>query len=199
VSSVALEEWRGASSRSLDEIESLHRLAEASSQSGPELKQQIVYAYATQTLAHFQRYCRAVHSEATGVLAGAVAPPGLEEVTRILFVRNRFLDRGNPTPASLGSDFARFGFRLWPELEAVDRSNLRRREELGQLCEWRNGITHGDIAPKRAAGRLIPRMAPVTRSPGLLDRWGDGKALPDSRMRETLVIASSHGRLQAEN
>jgi hypothetical protein len=157
VTSVALQEWRGASSRSLDEVESLHQLVHDMWGGELDLAQQIVYAYATLILAHFQRYCRAVHTETAGILADAVADPGLGDILMSLLVRDRFLSRGNPTPASLGGDFARFGFKLWPELEAVDQVNLRRRDELGQLCDWRNGITHGDIDLKRAAERLIPR------------------------------------------
>lgn len=66
--SAALEEWRGASSRALDEIELLHRQIEAVAVGGAALTQQISYTYATLIVAHFQGYCRGLHTEATRVL-----------------------------------------------------------------------------------------------------------------------------------
>jgi hypothetical protein len=156
--SVALEEWRGASARTLDELESLHRLVEETSPSAPALTRQIAYAYAALTLAHFQRYCRAVHTEAVDALVGEM--PGSAELARVLggvMVERRFLDRGNPTPSNLEQDFMRFRFKLWPNVEADDERNRRRKEKLMQLCGWRNAIAHGDISRRQAAGKLVPR------------------------------------------
>jgi hypothetical protein len=156
--SVALEEWRGTSARALDEIESLHRLVEETSESAPALARQITYAYAALTLAQFQRYCRAVHTEAVDALVGVM--PGSAELARVLggvMVERRFLDRGNPTPSNLNQDFMRFRFKLWPSVEGDDGRNRRRKEKLTQLCEWRNAIAHGDISRRQAAGKLVPR------------------------------------------
>ncbi|MCW2981168.1 MAG: hypothetical protein JWO14_2895 [Solirubrobacterales bacterium] len=156
--SVALEEWRGASARALDEIESLHRLVEETSETAPALTRQINYAYAALTLAHFQRYCRAVHTEAVDALVAVMpGPAALARVLGGVMVERRFLDRGNPTPSNLDQDFMRFRFKLWPNVEADDGRNRRRKEKLTQLCEWRNAIAHGDISHRQAAGKLVPR------------------------------------------
>jgi hypothetical protein len=156
--SVALEEWRGASARSLDEIESLHRLVEEMPQSAPGLTRQITYAYAALTLAQFQRYCRAIHTEAVDALVAAMpGPAALARVLGGVMVERRFLDRGNPTPSNLDQDFMRFRFKLWANVEADDGRNRRRKEKLTQLCEWRNAIAHGDISRRQAAGKLVPR------------------------------------------
>jgi hypothetical protein len=156
--SVALEEWRGTSARALDEIESLHRLVEETSHSAPALTRQIAYAYAALTLAQFQRYCRAVHTEAVDALVAVMPDPAaLARVLGGVMVERRFLDRGNPTPSNLNQDFMRFGFKLWHHVEADDRRNRRRKEDLTQLCEWRNAIAHGDISRRQAAGKLVPR------------------------------------------
>ncbi len=154
--SVALEEWRGASSRALDEIELLHRQIESVGSGGPTLTEQVNHAYATSLVAHFQRYCRAVHTESADLLVGGIVDPSLAAVVKSLLVRDRSLDKGSPTPGALGSDFGRFGFEFWPAVEAGDQPSRSGREKLGQLCEWRNGITHGDISRKRGAGRLMP-------------------------------------------
>jgi hypothetical protein len=154
--SVALEEWRGPSREVLDEIELVHGRVEGTGVGRRVLTQQVNYAYAALILAHFQRYCRAVHTEAANALVAALPDLALTQVLGGYLVEHRFLDRSNPTPSNLSRDFARFGFKLWPELEAYDRRNRRRKEKLEQLCRWRNGIAHGDIPKKRAAGHLIP-------------------------------------------
>jgi len=153
--SVALEQWRGPSSLALDEIELLYWQVEFAAPGEPALTEQINHHYVTLLVAHFQRYCRAVHTEAAEALA-ALFEPDLESVIESLFKQGRLLDRGNPTPTALGSDFSRFGFRFWQELEADDRLNLRHKKQLERLCEWRNGITHGDLPRKQAAGLLDP-------------------------------------------
>ncbi|HJZ36114.1 MAG TPA: hypothetical protein VJ204_07560 [Solirubrobacterales bacterium] len=155
--SVALEEWRGASARALDEIESLHRLVEERSQSAPALTRQITYAYAALTLAHFQRYCRTLHTEVANALVAGLPDPALARVLGGALIERRFLDRANPTPGNLNQDFGRFGFKLWLDIEADDGMSSTRKKELARLCDWRNAIAHGDISRKRAAGQLVPR------------------------------------------
>jgi hypothetical protein len=154
--SVALEEWRGPSSLALDEIELLYWQVECVGAGEPTLTEQIRHHYVTLLVAFFQRYCRAVHAEVADALASGVSDPKLAKLVEGLLDERRLLDRGNPTPTALGSDFGRFGFRLWQELEDGDRRTGMRKEKLGHLCEWRNGITHGDLPRKRAAGLLVP-------------------------------------------
>ena len=155
--SVALEEWRGASARALDEIESLHRLAEGAQQRGSALTEQITHVYAALILAHFQRYCRGAHTEATKALVEAMPHSRSAVVLEDLLTEGRHLDRGNPTPANLGRDFGRFGFNFWEAVDADDRRNRARRKELDRLCGWRNSIVHGDVPGNRASGNLEPR------------------------------------------
>jgi hypothetical protein len=159
--SVALEEWRGASSQALDEIEFVLRRVEGPVVGGHVLTQQLNYAYAALILAHFQRYCRAVHTEAANAIVALVPDPSLARILGGLLVESRLLERANPTPGNLSRDFERFGFKLWAAVEADDRRNRKRREKLGQLCEWRNGITHGDVSQKQAAGKLVPSKLDV--------------------------------------
>jgi hypothetical protein len=155
--SAALEEWLGRSSNALDEIELLHRRVESSGIRGRALIMQVNHAYATLITAHFQSYCRAVHTEVAQVLVGAVSDSRLGTVLEAGLTERRHLDKGNPTPANLGSDFGRFDFRFWGAVEAEDKDSEGRRVKLAQMCEWRNAIVHGDISRKRAAGLLVPR------------------------------------------
>jgi hypothetical protein len=154
--SSALREWRGTSGEVLDEIELVHRRVEGTGVGGRILTRQVNYAYATLIAAHFQGYCRAVHTEAARALAVTVLDSALASVFAGLLTEKRAVDRGNPTPRNLGRDFDRFGFGFWSHIEAADRRNRKRKEKLSQLCEWRNGITHADVSRKRAAGQLVP-------------------------------------------
>jgi hypothetical protein len=113
--------------------------------------------YAALILAHFQRYCRGAHTEATKALVDAMPHSRSAVVLEDLLTEGRHLDRGNPTPANLGRDFGRFGFNFWEAVVAEDRRNGARRRELDGLCHWRNGIVHGDVPGKRASGNLVPR------------------------------------------
>jgi hypothetical protein len=149
--SAALDEWRAGSGEVFDEIELMHRTVEGI------VRRQLTYAYVMLISAHFQRYCRDLHAETAQALVAHLMDPALGRILQSLLAQNRRLDKGNPTPANLGSDFARFGFRFWDAVEAGDRRNKGRKAELERLCEWRNAIVHGDIAKKRAEGRLIPR------------------------------------------
>lgn len=120
------------------------------------LTRQVNYAYVTLITAHFQRYCRALHKEASQTVAAGVPDPELARVLEGLFSHHRLLDRGNPTPRNVGTDFDRFGFRLWEAVEVSDQRNKSRKEKLRKMCEWRNAIAHGDISRKSGEGKLVP-------------------------------------------
>jgi hypothetical protein len=154
--SAALDEWRDVSGEALDEIELVHANADAVAAGSRLFTQQVNYVYATLITAHFQLYCRAIHTEVIQALVAQVSDPALAGVLEGAMTDNRFLDKGNPTPGNLGSDFGRFGFNFWAALEASDRRIKKHGAKLEQLCEWRNGIVHGDVSRKRAAGRLVP-------------------------------------------
>lgn len=152
----ALQDWRREACDVFDEIELVHGKVEGTGAGRRVLTQQVNFAYAALLTAHFQRFCRSIHSEATQVIVATVKDPALAGVIEGLLTENRTLDRGNPTPGNLGSDFRRFGFAFWKAVEADDNRNKRRKTKLEQICEWRNGIAHGDIPRKRAEGKLIP-------------------------------------------
>jgi hypothetical protein len=152
----SLEGWRGESSGELDEIEVVHGKVEGTGAGRRVLTQQVNFAYAALITAHFQRYCRSVHSEASQVIVATVSEEAIAGVLEGLLTENRVLDKGNPTPGNLGSDFRRFGFAFWDAVEKNDKRNAKRKTKLEQLCEWRNGIAHGDISRKLAAEKLVP-------------------------------------------
>jgi hypothetical protein len=125
--SAALEEWREGSDEIFDEIERMLQSVDGAGGDRRVVTQQLSYAYAMLITAHFQRYCRELHAEAAQILVARLLDPELAEILEGLLA-----------------------------IEASDRRNKDRKAELERLCEWRNAIVHGDIARKRAEGRLVP-------------------------------------------
>lgn len=64
---------------------------------------------------------------------------------RARMLEARKLDRGNPNPSNLGSDFGRFGFDFWNVIRATDARNELRQRHLESLSAWRNAIAHQDF------------------------------------------------------
>jgi hypothetical protein len=62
------------------------------------------------------------------------------------------LDRGNPNPGNIGSDFNRFGLAFWHEVDHQDSRNAARQVLLVELNEWRNAIAHQDFNPAVLGG-----------------------------------------------
>src|SRR5579875_2854608 len=84
----------------------------------------INYSYAALLSSHFQGFCRDLHSECIDLII-AIVPVQLEGLLRTEFAWNRSLDRGNPHPGAIGSDFNRLGVKFWAEVYAVDARNER--------------------------------------------------------------------------
>jgi len=122
--------------------------------------QQINYSYAALLSSHLQGFCRDLHSESIDHIV-AIAPVQMQAFLRAEFIWNRSLDRGNPHPGAIGSDFNRLGVDFWTEVYALDARNKRRRELLQELMEWRNAIAHQDFDPIVAGGAPALRLATV--------------------------------------
>ena len=96
----------------------------------------------------FQGFCRDLHSECVDHLVRAVRPAILHTALRAEFVFARKLDRGNPNPGNIGSDFTRLGLPFWDEVRRDYTRNEARQGRLDELSEWRNAIaTKTSIAP----------------------------------------------------
>jgi hypothetical protein len=98
--------------------------------------------------AHFQAYCRALHSDSTQMLVEAI-DPGIGAVLDANLSFRRQLDSGNAQPGALGIDFNRFVFKFWAAAEEADARNAARRRKLEAFNVWRNAIAHHDIDTRR--------------------------------------------------
>jgi hypothetical protein len=151
----SLIRWNGERADALDEIESAHAMVGGTERGRRYATQQINYSYVALLSSHFQGFCRDLHTECIERLV-AIFPAQLQGLLRAEFTWNRSLDRGNPHPGAIGSDFNRLGVDIWADVYVLDARNERRRELLQELIDWRNAIAHQDFDPVAPGG--IPTL-----------------------------------------
>ena len=156
----SLIRWNRERADALDEIENAHALVGGTERGRRYATQQINYSYAALLSSHFQGFCRDLHSECIDRLV-AIVPVQLQVLLSTEFAWNRSLDRGNPHPGAIGSDFDRLGVDIWAEVYALDARNDRRRELLQELIGWRNAIAHQDFDPVAPGGMPTLHLARV--------------------------------------
>jgi hypothetical protein len=110
------------------------------------------YAYVLLLCAHFQGYCRGLHTDAAQLLVEAI-DTGIAAVVDANLTFARQLDRGNAQPGAIGADFNRFVFEFWTVVKAADARNTGRQRKLEELNDWRNAIAHHDIESNRSGLR----------------------------------------------
>jgi hypothetical protein len=160
--SAALQEWSTVRAASLDEVENAHRSVGGTGPGRRYATQQINQAYAMLLSSHFQAFCRDLHTEYVEFLVAPVPSLDLREMYRRSLVFNRKLDRGNPNPGNIGSDFQRLDLPFWAAVDAHRPANPSRRALLEELNEWRNAIAHQDFAlAMLRAGRPALQLAQV--------------------------------------
>lgn len=117
------------------------------------------YAYVLLLCAHFQAYCRGLHSDATQVLVESI-DPGIGAVLSDNLSFARQLDRRNAQPGSISADFKRIGIEFWDVVNVADAHNATRQRQLEALNAWRNAIAHHDIESRRR--ELVPHEVTLT-------------------------------------
>ncbi len=114
--------------------------------------------------AHFQAYCRGLHTDAAQLLVEAI-DPGIASVVDANLTFARQLDRSNAQPSAIGADFNRLVFEFWTVVKATDARNAARQRKLEELNDWRNAIAHHDIERHRAD------LHPHTVTIAACNRW----------------------------
>lgn len=153
--------WSGSRRTTLDEIKAAHRQVGGIARGRRHATSQLNHAYALILAAQFQGYCRDLHTEAAGHAVAAARPLAMQPAVHELFVSGRKLDFGNPNVSGLGSDFGRFGMKLWPSVESDPRFRPPMRAALEALCVWRNALAHQDFKDPRLKGRTSLRLIEV--------------------------------------
>lgn len=140
----SLIRWQNERTEALDEIANAHAMVGSSERGRRMATQQINYSYATLLSSHFQGSCRDLHSECV-VRIITLLPARPHVFVHSEFTWNLSLNRGNPNPGAIGSDFGRLGMNFWADVYALDVRNHRRRELLEEMVMWRNAIAHQDF------------------------------------------------------
>ena len=162
--SASLQHWTKTRTDELSQIRNAHATVGGTSRGRRYATQQINHAYVMLLSGHFQGFCRDLNTERVDHIMNAMAPAvalTLLSALRVEFLRARKLDKGNPTPGNIGSDFNRLGVAFWPEVKALDRRNDRRQAYLERMNTWRNAIAHQDFDPTNLGGGTTLRLAEV--------------------------------------
>ncbi len=146
--SKALQHWKAESQAELDEFVKAHAAVGGQGRGRRHFTRQLNHGYLVAIAAQFQRFCRALPTEAAQRLAGAVPQADLNRALIRLLIENRKLDTGNAHDGSLGPDFDRLGLSFLAEVNAADLDNAVRRRKLEQLNVWRNAIVHQNFVLK---------------------------------------------------
>lgn len=159
----SLAKWEFTRLRALDEIANAHRMVGGFGPGRRFATQQLNHAYAVLLSSQFQGLCRDLHSECVRHLVRRVTPATLIPILEAEFVQGRKLDKGNPNPGNIGSDFTRFGIKFWDRVLRHDARNADRKMALELLNEWRNAIAHQDFDSNKLGGTTILHLTQVRR------------------------------------
>jgi hypothetical protein len=142
--SASLMLWQGSRLPCLVELEAQAAATAALAPPNPRLAEENLRGWVVLMSAHFQGFCRDLHTEVAVALSARVRK-SLAVMVQRSFTTNTALARGNPTLANLKSDFDRYGLAL--DLAAADPANHVRLRRLGQLNVCRNIAAHQAPVP----------------------------------------------------
>jgi hypothetical protein len=145
--SASFQRWDSERQAALDELEAAHRGIGGTGPGRRIATRQINQAYAVLLSSQFQGFCRELHSECADYFVQSIPPGLLRSSLCNVLVQNRRLDKGNPNPGNIGSDYNRFGLAFWDEVRSLDLRNQDRQNRLEELNHWRNAIAHQDFDP----------------------------------------------------
>jgi hypothetical protein len=128
----------------------------------PELEDENLRGYVMLLAAHFQGFCRDLHSECIQASAIAIPAPMLL-MFQTLCQQGRELDKTNAKYAGIKADYERFGLDLTVTLRA-DPTTVARNDgyitQINHLNAWRNYAAHHNALPPPYGG---PFSLPTVR------------------------------------
>jgi hypothetical protein len=156
--SQSLQQWLTVRTNELDEMENAHRSIGGIHRGRRYATRQVNHAYTVLLSSQFQGFCRDLHTECSGIIVASIQPPTLRPFMEEGFLRDRKLDKGNPNPGNIGSDYDRFAVTLWADLYALNPRNRERRVALEELNDWRNAISHQDFTRTGVSTIQLPKV-----------------------------------------
>lgn len=167
--SAAKQEWDTVARARLDALEQVQR--EVAGRVPPWAAEHLARGLFVILLAHFQTYARDLHDDAIEVHV-AHANPRQASILRDLARQGRDLDRKNPRPAALGSDFARLSIPVVGRVRAFGPASAQALWSLDLLATFRNAVAHGnegEVAGLVAHGDIAPTLRSFREQRGHLD------------------------------
>jgi hypothetical protein len=150
----SLLQWQGDRLPRLDFVDAQVTAITTANPPNPQLIDENLRGYVMLISAHFQGFCRDLHTECVQAVANAVPAPMLL-IFQTLCGRDLELDGANARYASIKADFERFGFDLTIALRAdpVTRPlNDGLITRINHLNAWRNYAAHHNKLPPEHGG-----------------------------------------------
>ena len=188
-----LTDCRNLSRQKLDEFENAHAAVSGGRKNRGRryLTEQLNHAYLVAVAAHFQKFCRDLHTEATNHMANTITNRDVQQVFLFVMRQGRKLDVGNASSANITGDFKRLGIgRIFDEVERLNALNKRRKTRLDQMITWRNAIGHQDF---RFTPQALAELQPTKPTLGWVRTWRSSLDQLASDLDE--VVAAYVGRV----
>ena len=185
----ALTIWSNDRIQKLEYMVDVHQRVGGSAQGRRFKTEQINHLFVVTLSGEFQAFCRELHDECSDYWVTLIAHANQRVVTRDLFVSGRILNHGNPNPSNLGSDFGRFGLKLWTEVTSQYASGQTWQDRLEVLIGWRNAVAHQDFSPGNRGGITSLTLRQVQEWRRTCNRLA--KAF-DKIMRDHLTTITGH-------
>jgi len=150
--SASLQTWQNVRLPSLAHIDVQCAACVAAVPPNAALIDENLRGYVLLLSAHFQGFCRDLHTECAQIIASKVRP-SLQILFQAQFSARRELDRGNANFNTVVTDFNRFGIAMKPALDALAGSAAL-KGDLHRLNEWRNAAAHQNA--------VLPPSGPLT-------------------------------------
>ncbi len=159
--SAALTYWTADRTAGLDDIHAQCAAGLTSPAPNARLADENLRGYVMLLSAHFQGFCRDLHTECIQVVCNAI-PASIEMrlMVQLQSLGGRDLDAGNARYEAIREDFERFGVDLRTGLGA-DPANAARVTMLSHLNLWRNYAAHYKKQPPAHGG---PFVLPTVRA-----------------------------------
>jgi hypothetical protein len=159
--SAALLAWHNDRQSRLREVETHCLAVQGQIPQNLTFLDETLRGYVLHLSAHFQGFCRDLYSECCQICIGMI-PAQLQPVAQAQFSKHLALEKGNPTYATIRTDFERFGFRL--DVHAVSPQAVHQLMDLGHLNSWRNKAAHQGTKP-------LVTGVPTALTVALVHKW----------------------------
>jgi hypothetical protein len=155
--SVSLLNWQNVRLPSLAHVDAQCAASITAVPPNAALVDENLRGYVLLLSAHFQGFCRDLHTEGVQIIVSEVRNPSLEILFQAQFSARRELDRGNPHFGNIVKDFNRFGFAMKAALDATP-GIAAYKLDLHNLNEWRNAAAHQNTALPPGGPLTLPMI-----------------------------------------